>query len=215
MAVLSSPLSLLLAVPPVTRAFTAATVILSSIYAWLWWSGLAQEGAPYITLVPGSALFHPWTLVISALVETSLMEVRSHYIFLMSTWLIMSAHCNSNFCTRISKILGTPVGKRGTCEIHPRISGRVKYHRFRVQLDRIFCIGQSRALFVCGHTLGHTPSFVTCTLARYGMQYHGQMSLQIALLVAFTQLIPEHQVQVMGVLRARVKVRDSCAIIYR
>jgi hypothetical protein len=39
------------------------------------------------------------------------------------------------------------------------------------------------------------------------MQYHGQMSLQIALLVAFTQLIPEHQVQVMGVLRARVKVR--------
>ncbi len=46
------------------------------------------------------------------------------------------------------------------------------------------------------------------------MQYHGQMSLQIALLVAFTQLIPEHQVQVMGVLRARVKVRGSCAITY-
>lgn len=40
----------------------------------------------------------------------------------------------------------------------------------------------------------------------YGMKYHGQMALQIALLVAFTQLIPEHQVQVLGVIKARVKV---------
>lgn len=39
----------------------------------------------------------------------------------------------------------------------------------------------------------------------YGMQFHGQMALQIALLVAFTQLIPEHQVQILGVIKARVK----------
>ena len=32
------------------------------------------------------------------------------------------------------------------------------------------------------------------------------MALQISLLVAFTQLIPEHQVQVLGVIKARVKV---------
>lgn len=38
------------------------------------------------------------------------------------------------------------------------------------------------------------------------MHYHGQMALQISLLVAFTQLIPEHQVQVFGVIKARVKV---------
>jgi len=43
-------------------------------------------------------------------------------------------------------------------------------------------------------------------LLSYGMQYHGQMALQIAILVAFTQLIPEHQVQIMGVFKARVKV---------
>jgi hypothetical protein len=41
---------------------------------------------------------------------------------------------------------------------------------------------------------------------RYGMQYHGQMAVQIGVLVAFTQLIPEHQVQLFGVFRARVKV---------
>ncbi|KAI0931733.1 hypothetical protein AcV7_000962 [Taiwanofungus camphoratus] len=39
----------------------------------------------------------------------------------------------------------------------------------------------------------------------YGQQYHGQMALQIAVLVAFTQIIPEHQVQLFGVLKARVK----------
>ena len=38
------------------------------------------------------------------------------------------------------------------------------------------------------------------------MHYHGQMALQIALLVAFTQLIPEHQVQIFGVIKSRVKV---------
>lgn len=45
------------------------------------------------------------------------------------------------------------------------------------------------------------------------MPYHGQMALQIALLVAFTQLIPEHQVQVMGVFKARVKVCFSVECI--
>lgn len=38
------------------------------------------------------------------------------------------------------------------------------------------------------------------------MNYHGQMSLQIGVLVAFTQLIPEHQVQFLGFLKMRVKV---------
>jgi hypothetical protein len=40
------------------------------------------------------------------------------------------------------------------------------------------------------------------------MSYHGQMAIQTAVLVAFTQLIPEHQVQVMGVIKARVKVLE-------
>jgi len=39
----------------------------------------------------------------------------------------------------------------------------------------------------------------------HGMQYHGQMALQTAILVAFTQVIPEHQVQILGIFKARVK----------
>ena len=38
------------------------------------------------------------------------------------------------------------------------------------------------------------------------MQYHGQMSLFTSVLVAFTQLIPEHQVQILGFFKVRVKV---------
>jgi membrane associated rhomboid family serine protease len=131
MAVLSSPLSLLLAVPPVTRAFSAATIISSAIYAWLWWSGMAQEVAPYITMVPGSAVFYPWTVITSAFVETSLMEVR-FALFFVTTRLNVIVHCDANFCSRISKISRTLMGKRGTRKVHSCVSGRVKYHRFRV-----------------------------------------------------------------------------------
>jgi len=44
-----------------------------------------------------------------------------------------------------------------------------------------------------------TPAFA------FGIQYHGQMALQTGILVAFTQAIPEYQIQLFGALKARVK----------
>ena len=41
------------------------------------------------------------------------------------------------------------------------------------------------------------------------------MALQIGVLVAFTQIIPEHQVQLFGVLKARVKVGTSSSLHLR
>lgn len=35
------------------------------------------------------------------------------------------------------------------------------------------------------------------------------MALQTGILVAFTQLTPEHQVQVFGIVKVRVKVRST------
>lgn len=41
---------------------------------------------------------------------------------------------------------------------------------------------------------------------RFGQSYHGMMALQAGFLVAFTQIIPEHQVQLLGgMLKLRVK----------
>jgi hypothetical protein len=50
-----------------------------------------------------------------------------------------------------------------------------------------------------------TPTF--CIISRrFGQSYHGMMGLQAGFLVAFTQIIPEHQVQVLGgMLKLRVK----------
>ncbi|KAG9017602.1 hypothetical protein FRB90_000553, partial [Tulasnella sp. 427] len=39
----------------------------------------------------------------------------------------------------------------------------------------------------------------------YGMAYYGTTALQAGFLVAFTQIIPEHQVQLFGFVKARVK----------
>lgn len=41
---------------------------------------------------------------------------------------------------------------------------------------------------------------------RYGLPYHGLTGLQVGFLVAFTQLIPEHQLQMFGIIKMRVKV---------
>lgn len=39
------------------------------------------------------------------------------------------------------------------------------------------------------------------------------MSLLTAVLVAFTQVIPEHQVQIMGVIKTRVKVNALAVLV--
>lgn len=79
MAVLSSPLALIQSVPPVTRTFTLATIISTASYAYLCWKEKAPEAARYMTLVPGSALYAPWTLFTSAFVETSIFEVSDKF----------------------------------------------------------------------------------------------------------------------------------------
>lgn len=75
MAVLSTPLQYLSSIPLITRVFTIATIVATSLYFWIWWTS-GTTSTPYLTLVPGSSLFYPWTLVTSALVEISVLEVR-------------------------------------------------------------------------------------------------------------------------------------------
>ena len=71
-----SPIQLIASIPPVTRFFTAATVLLSLFYLYLQWKSETGYPVPYLTLVPGSSLFYPWTFFTSVFVETSVYEVR-------------------------------------------------------------------------------------------------------------------------------------------
>lgn len=72
-------------------------------------------------------------------------------------------------------------------------------------MDRILCVEEPSVLV---RGFFGIPYYQTnrVPIPRYGQWYHGQMALQIGVLVAFTQLIPEHQVQLFGVLKTRVKV---------
>lgn len=69
-----------------------------------------------------------------------------------------------------------------------------------------FIATKNADLFLYVYYLHHSYHLLNDLNNSYGMQYHGQMSLLTAVLVAFTQVIPEHQVQVMGVIKTRVKV---------
>lgn len=73
-----SPIQLLASIPPVTRTFAAATVSLSLFYLYLQWRIGPEYTAPYLTLVPGSSLFYPWTFFTSVFVETTILEVGQH-----------------------------------------------------------------------------------------------------------------------------------------
>lgn len=75
MAILSTPfLQYLTSIPPVTRAFSAATIAVTSLYLWICWT-TGTVDIPWLTLVPGRSIFYPWTFATSALVEITVIEV--------------------------------------------------------------------------------------------------------------------------------------------
>lgn len=84
MTILSSPIQYVASTPLVTRAFAAATVVLSLLYYWVSWSSSDPYVAPYLILVPGTSIFYPWSFLTAGLVETSLIEVCDMSDFTLS-----------------------------------------------------------------------------------------------------------------------------------
>ncbi|KIK96394.1 hypothetical protein PAXRUDRAFT_826018 [Paxillus rubicundulus Ve08.2h10] len=169
MAILSTPLQYLTSIPPVTRAFTAATLVASSLYLWIWWT-TGTTYIPWLTLVPGSSLFYPWTFATSALVEVSILE-------LLVTMAVIPA----------------------SLRYLERLWGTVETLKFIV-----VCVTAPNLIAFAFNWIEFIATR-NADLFLYGMQYHGQMALLTSVLVAFTQLIPEHQVQIFGFFRVRVK----------
>ncbi|KAN0133210.1 Eukaryotic integral membrane protein (DUF1751) domain containing protein [Lactarius tabidus] len=165
-----SPIQLVASIPPVTRTFAAATVSLSLFYLYLQWRLGPEYPAPYLTLVPGSSLFYPWTFFTSVFVETTIIEL-------------------------IFALIMVPASLRYLERLWGGIE-TIKFIVVVVTFSNIIAFGLNWIEFVL---------FQNADLFLYGMRYHGQMALQIGLLVAFMQLIPEHQVQLFGVFRVRVK----------
>ncbi|KAF8966600.1 eukaryotic integral membrane protein-domain-containing protein [Flammula alnicola] len=123
-----------------------------------------------MTVVPGSAFYATWTLLTSALVETSIFEFIASLIFVPASLKYLE-----------------------------RLWGSIETLKFivvSIVASNIIAFGFNWIEFIATRN---------ADMFLYGMRYHGQMALQIAILVAFTQLIPEHQIQILGVIKARVK----------
>ncbi|KAH9997708.1 eukaryotic integral membrane protein [Russula compacta] len=182
-----SPLQLIASIPPVTRFFTAATLLLSLFYLYLQWKNEATYPVPYLTLVPGSSLFYPWTFSPPSL---------SRLAYMRSAPMHPSSVSPSN---PTSQLIFTLIFVPSCLRYLERLWGAVETIKFvvvTVTFSNIIAFGVNWIEFA---VLKNADFFL------YGMQYHGQMAVQIGALVAFTQLIPEHQVQLFGIFRARVK----------
>jgi len=174
-----SPIQLIASIPPATRFFTTATVLLSLLFLYLQWKNEATYPLPYLALVPGSSLFYPWTFFTSVFVETSIYE-------LVFTLIVIPP------CLRYLE----------------RIWGAVETIKF-VVVTATF----SNIIAFCVNWI-EFALLRNADLFLYGMQYHGQMAVQIGVLVAYTQLIPEHQVQLFGIFRARVKTLPMAYVTF-
>ncbi|KIJ27384.1 hypothetical protein M422DRAFT_215866 [Sphaerobolus stellatus SS14] len=175
MAVLSSPLQWISSTPPATRTFTALLITTSGIYYWLQWRQFQETS-------PTGQLQVPYLTLVPG----------TSWIY---PWtLLTSSFVEKTVIELAFSLICLPVSLRYL----ERLWGTTETFKFigvtLIVSNIITLIVSWFEYFVLGMEL-----FI------YGMEYHGQMALQTGVLVAFTQMIPEHQVQVFGIIKMRVK----------
>jgi len=166
--VLSSPLQYLTSIPPVTRGISILLIVLPTAYSWLQLHD--YDVTPYFTVVPGSIIWYPWTLISAAFIEETVLA----WIFSFITILLSFRYLERLW---------------GTIET-------IKFVVITVTISNAIAVVANWLEFVAA---GKSEFFL------YDMHYQGMTALQTGVLVAFTQLIPEHQIQILGFIKIRVK----------
>lgn len=111
MAILSSPLDYVSSTPVVTRALAVSTLLSSSLYIFLRWNGAAPFSLPYLTLVPGTSIFYPWTLLTSGFVETNIIQVSLDTVNHTTHFLTpFAAFLHTVICTSLIPLSRTAMG---------------------------------------------------------------------------------------------------------
>ncbi|KAG8716939.1 hypothetical protein FRC08_008512 [Ceratobasidium sp. 394] len=181
MALLTSPLTIIQQTPPTTKIFTACTVVFSLGYIM---------GSYYAPPVPERSLTNwagpdhfPYLVVLPGSV-------------LWYPWtLLTSVFVETRIIELILSLLIVPPSLRYL----ERLWGSIETAKFifvTVVASNVIAVGLSWIEYM---VIGNAELFL------FGMVYRGQSALQTGILVAFTQLIPEHQIQIFGVLKIRVK----------
>lgn len=190
MALLTSPLTIIQQTPPTTKIFTACTVVFSLGYI------LGSFYAPPIgerSLMNWVGPEHfPYLVVIPGSV-------------LWYPWtLLTSMFVETHMIELILSLIVVPPSLRYL----ERLWGAIETAKFifvTVVVSNVIAVGLSWIEYV---VIGKPELFL------FGMVYRGQSALQCGILVAFTQLIPEHQVQLFGVLKVRVKTLPMAYVTY-
>ncbi|GAA6059802.1 hypothetical protein JCM10212_003697 [Sporobolomyces blumeae] len=173
------------ALPPATRTLTLALIASSTLYAFVRFSNASNDPAGILVDGPGDAgSTVPWLTLVPAKVA-------------YAPWtLLTAAFTETNLIEFLVSLLTLPLCGRYL----ERVWGAqelVKFVVFTVVVSNVIAVVVSVIESV---VLGNKALFL------YNTSYHGLEALQVGFLVAFTQLIPEHQVQMFGgVVKMRVK----------
>jgi len=184
MSILNSPLTAIAAIPPATRYLSMGLVVATSVVSLLRASTEPADLSKVFRGGQDALLLFPWIVTVPGSV-------------IWNPWtLFTSAFVEGNVMEFIISILTLPIAGRYL----ERVWGQIEFLKFiaiTVICSNLGCV----AINVIEHfAFGDSGDFL------YGMSYHGLMGLQTGFLVAFTQLIPEHQVQLLGGL-AKMRVK--------
>ncbi|GAA5952772.1 hypothetical protein JCM21900_005796 [Sporobolomyces salmonicolor] len=173
-----------LSLPPATRAFTAALVAFSSLFFLLRLSLAPTDLKAIFNASSDVGVAFPWLVLVPGNV-------------LWAPWTLLTAgFVETNLIEFLISLFTLPLAGRYL----ERVWGARELLKF---VAAVVVVSNGVAVVV-----NALESFVLGdpALFMYGMSYHGLEALQVAFLVAFTQLIPEHQVQIFGgMAKMRVK----------
>lgn len=159
----------------------------------------ARADVPWLVLLPRTSWRYPWTLLSAGFVELNVIEVCRCENVVDSGPVLDLVGC-STICVSLPRAF---VGPSRTAALHCCCHCWLQCDCLWVCLDRVH---YSR------HGNRHvSPLEPQSDDIRSGTAYHGLSGLQSGFLVAFTQIIPEHQIQLFGVIKVRVKVRMAPA----
>src|ERR1700761_1072292 len=80
MAILSSPWQYIASTPPATKAYSFLLLALSAIHFALLFVVPHDDGRPFtpwLTVIPGTSFWYPWSFFTASFVETSVIEVST------------------------------------------------------------------------------------------------------------------------------------------
>ncbi|KWU43266.1 DUF1751-domain-containing protein, partial [Rhodotorula sp. JG-1b] len=163
--------------PPATRALTGLLVACTLLFTLLRLSVSPKDLRNLVGAAgQDSSLLFPWLVLVPGNVG-------------WAPWtLLVSSFVEVNLVEFLISALTLPLAARYL----ERVWGAAELVKFVV------------AVVVASNVIAVAVNIIEATVLRdkalflYGMSYHGLSALQVGFLVAFTQLIPEHQVQVFG-----------------